>query len=187
MLRRADVGDGDMVLVPGASGGVGTALIQLARRRGAVPVALCGEAKAAAVKAIGAEAVLPRAPVDLAAALEVVIGRREVDVVADVVGGAMFPAFIGVLRRGGRYTCSGAIAGPLVELDLRTFYLNDLTFTGATVVPPDLFADLVGYIDRGEIKPLLAKTFPLEAIREAQAEFLEKRHVGNIVIVLDGG
>ncbi len=187
MLRRADVGDGDMVLVPGASGGVGTALIQLARRRGAMPVALCGEAKAAAVKAIGAEAVLPRAPVDLAAALEAAIGRREVDVVADMVGGAMFPAFIGVLRRGGRYTCSGAIAGPLVELDLRTFYLNDLTFTGATVVPPDLFAVLVGYIERGEIKPLLAKTFPLEAIREAQTEFLEKRHVGNIVIVLDGG
>ena len=182
MLARASVGNGDVVLIPGASGGVGSALIQLVRRRGGIPIALCGESKAAAVKEIGAEAVLPREPEDLAAALKAVIGQESVDVVADIVGGSLWPQLIEVLRRGGRYTCAGAIAGPIVEFDLRTFYLNDLVFTGATVVPPGLFADLVGYIEREEIRPLVAETFALRQLPEAQEAFLAKRHVGNIVI-----
>ena len=186
MLGRAEVGAGERVLIPGASGGVGSALIQLARRRGAVPIALCSAAKAEAVKAIGAEAVLDREPADLMAALETATGQDKVDVVADVVGGPVWPQLIEVLRRGGRYTCAGAIAGPIVEFDLRTFYLNDLTFIGATIIPPGLFADLVGYIARKEIRSLLAKTYPLPQIHEAQQAFLAKQHVGNIVMVPKG-
>ena len=184
MLVRARVGAGDLVLIPGASGGVGSALIQLVRRRGARAVAMCGDAKAERVKQIGAEAVVPRAPEDLSAALAEAIGRDRVDVVADVVGGPIWPQLIQALARGGRYTCAGAIAGPIVSFDLRSFYLNNLTFTGATVVPPGLFADLVGYIERGEILPLVAKTYPLHQIRQAQEAFIAKRHVGNIVILV---
>lgn len=183
MLRRAEVGDGDTVLIPGASGGVGSALIQLAKRRGAVPVALCGASKAEQVKAIGAEAVLPREPEDLRAALQAAIGQDSVDVVADVVAGPIWPQLIECLKRGGRYTCAGAIAGPIVEFDVRTFYLNDLTLVGATIIPPGLFGDLVGYIEREEIKPLLAGTWPLAEIRAAQEVFLRKEHVGNFVIL----
>ena len=93
-----------------------------------------------------------------------------------------FPTLIDVLERGGRYTCSGAIAGPIVDLDLRTLYLRDLTFTGATVVPSGTFADLVEYIERGEVKPLLAATYPLKDLATAQAEFIQKQHIGNIVV-----
>ena len=188
LLHRAQVSEGDRVLVPGASGGVGSALIQLAKRRGASVVALSGDAKADQVRDAGADWVLPRAPDDLGAALEQATGQSQVDVVADVVGGNLWPQMIEVLRRGGRYTCAGAIAGPIVEFDLRTFYLNDLTFTGATIVPPGMFADLVGYIERGEIRPLLAGTWPLADLREAQEAFLQKGHVGNYVVIPpDGG
>jgi NADPH:quinone reductase-like Zn-dependent oxidoreductase len=79
---------------------------------------------------------------------------------------------------------SGAIAGPVVDLDLRILYLKDLTLLGATVMPVGIFETLVGYIECGEIRPLLAKTFPLHRIREAQDEFLRKQHVGNFVIDL---
>ena len=95
----------------------------------------------------------------------------------------MFKQFIEVLVKGGRYTCSGAIAGPMVELDLRTFYLKDLTFTGATMVPPDLFGKLIVYIERGEVKPLVAATYPLSEIHAAQEAFLAKKFIGNIVLV----
>ncbi len=183
MLNRANVIAGDVVLIPGASGGVGSALIQLANRRGARTVAMCGADKADQVRAIGPEAVLPRAPLDLKGALREAIGGDTVTVVADVVGGALWPSLIDVIARGGRYTCAGAIAGPIVEFDLRTFYLRDLIFTGATIVPPSVFADLVGYIGRGEIRPLLAETYPLERLVEAQQAFIAKRHVGNIVVV----
>ena len=184
MLNRAEVRAGDRVLVTGASGGVGSALIQLARRRGAETIALCGTSKAEAVRALGADHVLPRAPEDLKSALRTATGREEVTVVADVVGGALWPELIAALARGGRYTCSGAIAGPVVSFDLRTFYLRDLVFTGATVPPPGVFADLVGYIERGEIRPLLAATWPLGDLVAAQEAFIAKRHVGNIVVTM---
>ena len=105
------------------------------------------------------------------------------DIVADIVGGPYWGNLIKVLERGGRYTCSGAIAGPIVELDLRTFYLNDLTLIGSTVVEPHIFGDLVGYIERGEIQPVLAATFPLKDFRSAQAAFIDKKHTGNIVVL----
>jgi len=187
MLNRARVDTGDTVLVPGASGGVGSALVQLAARRGATIIAMAAPEKHDAVRALGAHAVLERAPSDLPAALKQAIGRETVSVVADVVGGDAWPALIAALARGGRYTCAGAIAGPVVPLDLRTLYLHDLTFTGATVVPPGVFADLVGYIQRGEIKPVLAASFPLKELRAAQQAFIDKRHVGNIVVTMDRG
>ncbi len=182
MLNRANVGANDVVLVPGASGGVGGALIQLAKRRGARVVALCSPSKAEAVAACGPDAILDRSPANLRKALREAIGQDTVSVVADVVGGASWPALIDVIERGGRYTCAGAIAGPMVNFDLRTFYLRDLTFTGATIVPPGVFADLVGYIERGEIKPMLAAVYPLKELHAAQQAFIDKQHVGNIVV-----
>lgn len=109
-------------------------------------------------------------------------GQDTVTVVADIVGGDYFETVIDVLARGGRYTCSGAIAGPIVSLDLRTFYLRDLTFTGSTVLPPHVFIDLVGYIERGEVRPVLAATYPLSELHTAQQAFIDKTHTGNIVV-----
>lgn len=183
MLSRADVGPGDTVLITGASGGVGSALIQLAKRRGARVVALASENKHAALKPYGADALLPRDPGDLGEALQAAIGQHKVPVVADIAGGPLFPRLLEIIERGGRYVTSGAIAGPIVELDLRTLYLQDLTLLGSTVVPPHIFRDLVGYIERGEIRPQLAATYPLSDFHAAQTAFIEKRHVGNIVVV----
>jgi NADPH:quinone reductase-like Zn-dependent oxidoreductase len=179
MLTRAGVGAGDTVLVPGASGGVGGALVQLAKRRGARVIAMASEAKHAEVAALGPDRLLPRAPDDLLAALS----GESVTVVADVVGGPQWPNLIDILERGGRYTCSGAIAGPIVPLDLRVLYLHDLTFTGSTVVPQGTLQAVVGYIERGEIRPVLAATYPREALIAAQQAFIDKKHTGNIVVV----
>jgi len=135
-----------------------------------------------AVAALGADAVIARDEANLDAAVRAAAPGGEVQVVADVVGGAGFPSLLEVLERGGRYVTSGAIAGPVVALDLRTLYLNDLTLFGATVMPVGIFESLVGYIEREEIRPLLAKTFPLEKLADAQSEFLCKQHVGNFAI-----
>ena len=99
------------------------------------------------------------------------------------VAGAGFGAMLDVLRRGGRYVSSGAIAGPLVELDMRVFYLKDLTLIGCTAWDAPVFPNLVSYIERGEIRPLLAGTWPLEMIATAQEAFLRKLHVGNFALI----
>ena len=180
MLSRPGVAVGQWVLVTGASGGVGGALVQLAKRRGASVIALTSAAKMAPVQALGADVVLDRETSGLVDSI--VDSTGGIDVFADVVGGDLFAPLLETVRPGGHYTTAGAIAGPIVPLDLRTLYLHDLTMHGATVVPEDVFADLVGYIERDEIEPVVAATYPLERIREAQEAFLEKRHVGAIVI-----
>ena len=158
---------------------VGGALVQLAKRRGARVIAMASEAKHSVVSKLGPDGILPRAPENLRDAL----GEDKITVVADIVGGPYWPQLIDILERGGRYTCSGAIAGPIVEFDLRTFYLRDLTLTGSTVIPPQVFKDLVGYIERGEVKPVLAANYPLRDLAEAQQAFIDKRHTGNIVVI----
>lgn len=178
LLTRARVASGDTVLITGASGGVGSAAVQLARRRGATVVAMAGAAKADLVQGLGAARVLDR-EADLVAAL----GRGSVDAVVDVVGGRQFPALLEVLRRGGRYAVAGAISGPVVPLDLRTLYLKDLQLIGCTIQEPEVFGNLVRYIERGEVRPLVSSTFPLREIVHAQTEFLGKGHVGKIVLV----
>ena len=184
MVDRVGVAEGEDVLITGASGGVGSALVQLTRGRGARAVAICGREKFDAVRGLGAAAVIARDEDDLQSALKQSIDRAAVDVVLDVVGGPGWPVLIDVLRRGGRYCGSGAIAGPLVELDLRTLYLNDLVLHGATVPAPHLFGELVEAIETGTLQPTVGASFPLEQLHAAQEAFLAKHHVGNIVIDL---
>lgn len=183
MLDKAGVDANDVVLVTGASGGVGGALIQLAKRRGARVVALASPDKHAEVAKCGPDALLPRSPEHLRAALQDAIGRDNVTVVADIVAGDYFGSLIDALDRGGRYVTSGAIAGPMVALDVRTLYLMDLTFFGSTVNPPHIFRNLVSYIEAGDLKPMLAATYPLEDLHKGQQAFIEKTHTGNIVVV----
>lgn len=178
MLRRAGVAAGERVLVTGASGGVGTAAVQLARARGAEVVALARADKAVLLHDLGAATVLAR-DADLAAEL----GAGSVDAVVDVVGGSRWAGLLDVLRRGGRLVTSGAIAGPLVELDLRTLYLNDLTVLGATYQPPDVMPAVVAHVERGDLRPLVHAVYPLADIARAQADFEAKDFAGKLVLV----
>ncbi len=179
MIHRAGIGAGMRVLVPGASGGVGSAVVQLAKRRGAKVIAVTTEFKRDLLKEIGADRVLARED-DLLETL----GAESVDVVVDNVAGPGFGTMLKLLKRGGSYVSSGAIAGPVVALDMRDMYLKDITLIGSTAWDADVFPNLISYIERGEIKPLLAGTYPLDKIAEAQRDFQTKRHAGKIVLTV---
>ena len=90
----------------------------------------------------------------------------------------------GSMRPGSGYGVSGAISGPVVDLDLRTLYLKDLRLFGCTVLEPAVFGNLIAYIERGEIQPLVAATYKLTEIVAAQEAFLSKRHVGKIMLTV---
>ncbi|MFT4863972.1 MAG: NADPH:quinone reductase-like Zn-dependent oxidoreductase, partial [Ilumatobacter sp.] len=94
------------------------------------------------------------------------------------------PGWFESLRRGGRYVTCGAIAGPVVDLDLRTLYLNDLEFHGTTVYDPAVFTDLVNIIERGDARPVVGAVYALEQIHEAQEAFQHKHHVGAMVLTI---
>ena len=178
MVHRSGVASGEHVLVAGASGGVGSAVVQLAKVRGATVTAIVGKSKMDEVLRIGADFV-----VDRDSDLESEIDEESIDVVIDNVGGPHFEGELKALKRGGRYASSGAIGGPMVNLDLRTMYLKDLTLIGCTAWDEPVFPQLMSYIDSNRIKPLVAKTFLLEDIAQAQKEFLEKKHVGKFVLI----
>ncbi|MEP3332436.1 alcohol dehydrogenase family protein [Sedimentitalea sp.] len=179
MLTRARLAKGETVLVTGASGGVGSATVQLALARGVRVIAVTSASKAQILTDLGAQKTLDRSD-DFVAEL----GENSVDLVVDLVAGDKWPSLLSVLRPGGRYAVSGAIGGPIVELDVRTLYLKDLSFFGCTVLEPEVFANLIQRIERQEIKPLVATTFPLREIAAAQQEFTQKGHVGKIVLTV---
>ena len=178
MIDRAQVKAAEIVLITGASGGVGSAAIQLAKRRKAKVIAVCAEDKHAQVTASGADQVVARG-----ASLVNILGKDSVDVVIDLVAGKQWSELPDILRFGGRYAVAGAIAGPMVEMDVRTLYLKDLTFFGCTYQPRHVFENLVRYIEAAEIKPLLSKTYPLSAITTAQEDFMAKRFTGKLVLL----
>lgn len=179
LLHRAGVSAGEKVLITGASGGVGSAAIQLAKRRGAIVHAVGGKEKAGQMRALGADRTLPRGE-----SLVGQLGREAIDVVLDVAAGPAFPELLDIVRKGGRYAVAGAIAGPIVELDVRTLYLKDLTFFGCTFQEDVIFDNLVSYIENNEIRPVVGKTFPLRDIVKAQEEFLSKKTSGKLVLVI---
>lgn len=179
ILTRINLQAGERVLITGASGGVGSAAVQLAKRRDAEVTAMAANAKAEIVLSLGATHVVPR-DADLTA----LFGQEHFDAVVDIVGGPQFSAILNVLKRGGRYGVSGAISGPIVDLDLRTLYLKDLRLIGCTVLEPEVFRNLVSYIERGEIRPVIAAVYDISEIVKAQEAFLTKQHVGKIVLSL---
>lgn len=181
MVGRAGVERGMRVLVPGASGGVGSAVVQLAKRRGAEVIGITNAGKRDTVRDIGADRVLARDEDPVAA-----LGEESVDVVIDNVAGAGFGQMLKVLCRGGRYASSGAIAGPIVELDMRDMYLKDITLIGCTAWDESVFPNLISYIEAGEIRPLVSETYALERIAEAQEAFGSKKHAGKIVLFPPG-
>jgi NADPH:quinone reductase-like Zn-dependent oxidoreductase len=185
MLDRAKVQAGERVLITGASGGVGSGLIQLCRARGAIPYAVVGRGKEQAVREIGAEAVITRENGDLAEQVLAATLGQPIDVVADLVAGPLFGTLINLLKPEGRYTTAGAIGGAVVTLDLRTIYLKHLQLHGSSQGTRSAFRRLVGHIEEGRVKPLLWQTYPLSRIREAQTAFMAKHFVGKLVMQPD--
>jgi NADPH:quinone reductase-like Zn-dependent oxidoreductase len=174
LLTRAGVSEGLRVLVTGASGGVGLAAVVLAQMLGAEVTGVTDPTKAQVVRDAGAVATLARDDVP---------PERSFDVVIDVVGGPGWVARLAALRPGGVCAVAGAIAGPVVETDLRRVYLDDLSILGCTHQAPEVFARLVRLINEGRVRPLISRTYPLREIAAAQADFLTKRFPGKLVLI----
>ena len=185
MLDRANVQPGERVLVTGASGGVGSGIVQLCRARGAIPYAIVGRGKEQQVHDLGAEAVVTRETDDLVGDVAAATNGKPIDVVADLVAGPLFNDLITILRPEGRYTTAGAIGGPVVQLDLRRIYLKHLQIHGSSQGTRTAFERLVDYIEQGKITAILAETFPLSKFHAAQTKFMQKGFVGKLVVQPD--
>lgn len=186
MLERAGVGAGEKLLVTGASGGVGVALVQLAAARGASVIAVTTSEKADDLLAVGAAQVVLRDRGPLDAQVQAV-APDGLDCVADVAGGPILGDLLPLVRDDGRWVIAGAIAGPVVSFDLRRLYLNNRRLIGSSMHTRQHFEQLVAIARNADVVPPVAARYALAEIHRAQEEFRRGRHVGKIVLTSDGG
>ncbi|MDV3504911.1 alcohol dehydrogenase catalytic domain-containing protein [Marinobacter sp. M-5] len=195
MLTSAGITAGERVLVTGASGGVGTALIQLCRILGAIPYALSQQDKSDALLTLGAEAVLDRA--DMATFVDRVkaeTGGKPFDAVMDLVGGEMTDIFIDAMifdmnARSSypRLSIAGASGGNISEILWTRIYLYQVQIFGVSHGTREEAEQLVAWIREGQLKPVLHGAFALSDLHRAEEYFMNRasNFLGKIVIVPD--
>jgi NADPH:quinone reductase-like Zn-dependent oxidoreductase len=181
MVERGGVDAGDTVLVTGASGGVGLAAVQLATARGARVVAVCSAAKADAVRAAGADEIVDRGRGNVVDEVRAA-APDGIDCAVDVVAGDTLAAGLALLRPGGRWVVAGALGGHRVELDIRDLYLANQALVGSTMHTPAMFRRLVEMARGGDLRPVVAATYPLEDLAKAHEDLASRRLVGKLVV-----
>lgn len=183
--RRADLRGGETVLVIGASSGVGTAAIQVAKSRGARVIATAGSAeKCRLALALGADEALDhreRAG-EIHKAVYALTGGAGVDVVVEHVGPAVFEQCVKALKRGGRLVTCGATTGPKVELDLRLLYAKHLALFGSYMGSMSESLELLPLVRSGALKPVVDAVFPLKEAAQAQQRMESSQHFGKIIL-----
>ena len=195
MMTSANIGAGERVLVTGASGGVGTALIQLCRIVGAIPYAVSQPDKADALLALGAEVVIDRG--DLSTFVERVLATTDgkpIDAVMDLVGGQMTDLFIDTMivdMQGRssypRLSIAGASGGNISEIMWTRVYLYQVQIFGVSHGTREEAEQLIEWIRSGALKPVLHAAFKLSDLHNAERYFVNRgsNYLGKIVIVPD--
>jgi NADPH:quinone reductase-like Zn-dependent oxidoreductase len=181
MLAQVRLAEGSLVAVTGAAGGVGSALLQLANLRGLRVVALTRSQKRDQIEDLKPFAVV-ETDGDVRAQIEATAGIHRLDAAFDVVGGRLVTHLLNGLRPLGTYVVSGAAAGAVVSIDLRTVYLKHLRIVGASMGTRESFREVLEAATQNRIRPLLARVFPLSEIRAAHQFFIDGQYFGKIVV-----
>jgi NADPH:quinone reductase-like Zn-dependent oxidoreductase len=184
MILRARPRPGQTMVVTGASGGLGSALIQLARVFRLEVIASASGTKAERLVALGAHLVIDRDQGPTVQGLKAA-GVDQIDIVADVVGRETLADLLALVRPGGHAVTAGAVSGPIAPIDLRHLIYQDIDLRGVSRPGISTFATLVDLISTGELRPPVAATFPLSELVAAQDAFLARGHVGKVVVTVD--
>lgn len=183
LTTRAGLGEGETVLVTGASGGVSTAAIQIAKHLGATVYAVTsGPANVSRVEALGADLAIDRLSEDFSRRVWAETGKRGVDVALDGVGEAMWPGCIRALAPAGRMVVYGATTGPKGEVDIRRMFWRQTAILGSTMASRSEFEAVMALVFSGALEPVVDDVLPLSDAREAH-ERLERGDVfGKLVL-----
>jgi NADPH:quinone reductase-like Zn-dependent oxidoreductase len=183
MVTRGSLQPGETVMVTGASGGVGSACVQIARLMGARALAVVGSReKALRVLESGADAAVVPGQDDLLDAIHQWAGRGGVDMVVELVGAATWSSSLGALRPEGRVVVCGAVSGSVVETDLKRIYLNHLSVIGSTMGSPAEFERVLDLLASGAIRPIIDRIYPLEQAAEAQRRLENREQIGKVLL-----
>ncbi len=183
LITRGGLRPGEHVLIVGASGGVNTASIQIAKLTGCTVYVVGSNArKLALAEQLGADFLIDRSQTEnWAKEVYRLSGKRGVDVVVDNVG-TTFPQSFKAARKGGRILTVGNTGGPKFQIDNRYIFGKHLSVIGSTMSPQKDFRDVMRLVFAGKLKPVLDKTFPLAEARAAQERLERGEQFGKITL-----
>jgi len=182
LVGRGRLRAGETVLITGASGGVATAGIQIARHAGARVFALSRPQYADRIEALGAERVFDRTDPEWGRSLHKATKKRGVDLILDSVGEAIWPSLVRALARAGRLVVYGATTGPHAATDLRYVFWKQLEIIGTTMANRAEFRAAMRAVFSGEVEPVVDAVWPLERAADAHRRLEEAAQFGKIVL-----
>ncbi len=184
LVGRAHLRAGEDVLVIGASSGVGSAAVQIARLLGARVIATAGgPAKLERARALGAHEVIDHGREDVAARARDLTGRKGVEVVFEHVGGAVFEGAVTALARNGRLVTCGATIGGKVTLDINVLFGRHLSLLGSWMGRRAELVEVLKFVRDGRLRPVVDVVMPLDQAREAHRRMEAREHFGKVVLV----
>jgi NADPH:quinone reductase-like Zn-dependent oxidoreductase len=186
LITRGGLRSGESVLVIGASGGVNTASIQIAKLAGAV-VYVVGSSpqKLALAQQLGADFVIDRSKEEnWSKTIYTATNKRGVDVVVDNVG-TTFPLSFRAACKGGRILTVGNSGGPKFEIDNRFIFSKHLSIIGSSMAPRHDFEKVMELIYAGKLKPTIDRAYPLSEARRAQDRLEKGEQMGKIILTIE--
>ncbi|HSG81176.1 MAG TPA: zinc-binding dehydrogenase [Gemmatimonadota bacterium] len=182
LMNRAKLCPGETVLVTGASGGVSTAAIQIAKLAGARVFAVTrGVENVRRVEELGADEVVDREVTNFSKHIWEATDRRGVDVVFDSVGEAIWPDAMRALARNGRLVTYGATTGPQGQIDIRLAFWKQLQVIGTTMSSQSEFNDVMTLVFQEKLAPIIDVVWPLDRARDGHQRLEAGQGFGKIV------
>lgn len=183
LFRAANLQAGDRVLIMGATGGIGSAAVQIAKVLGATVIATAGgEKNIVAVRAMGADHVIDHYKESISGRVKEITARAGVDVVLEHVGKKVWDEALKSLAWGGRLVTCGATSGPIVETDLRHIFIKQQQIIGSTMGDLEDMRRISVLLNSGKLKPIIDRSFKPEQIRDAHEHLAIGHGIGKVVI-----
>jgi NADPH:quinone reductase-like Zn-dependent oxidoreductase len=184
LVDRAQIKQGETVLVLAAGSGVGSAAIQIAKLWGARVIATAStDAKLAAARALGADETINHAQSELVAEVKRLTGRRGADIVVEHVGAATFPKSVVACAKGGRIVTCGATDGFEPVLNLRHVFWRQLSILGSTLASKSRLFDVMALVGAGRLRPVVHAVLPLADVAEGHRLIEARAAFGKVVLV----
>jgi alcohol dehydrogenase len=174
----------DLVLVLGASGGVGIACVQLTKMIGAKVIAAAGsDEKCDQLRRIGADYTINYSTSDFSREAWTLSGKKGVDVIVNYTGGDTWIPSLRALKPRGKLLTCGATAGFETANDMRFIWVRELQILGSNGYSKENIATALDYVAAGRVQPVISHRLPLSEAREAERLMEERNFLGKIVLV----
>ena len=183
LISKADLRANQFVLIWGASSGIGSGAIQIAKNIGAkIITTVSADENKHYAKNLGADFIINYKDENVAAKVKEITEAKGVDVVFEHPGKSTFLTSMRVLKTGGKIVTCGATTGPIVNLDLRHIFIKHQQIIGSTMGNKNNLVELIHLINQNKIKPIVSKTLSYTEIKEAHKILEKGKQLGKIVI-----